>query len=49
MLGDEVNDESANRLVSQLLVLSNDDPDSDISLFVNSPPTTLTLTLYFAE
>ena len=37
VLGDEVTDESANRVVSQLLVLSSDDPDSDISLFVNSP------------
>ncbi|MEM8745964.1 MAG: ATP-dependent Clp protease proteolytic subunit [Actinomycetota bacterium] len=37
VLGDEVTDESANRVVSQFLVLSSDDPDSDISLFVNSP------------
>jgi ATP-dependent Clp protease protease subunit len=37
VLGDEVTDESANRIVSQLLVLSADDPDSDISLYINSP------------
>lgn len=37
LLGDEVTDELANRVVSQLLVLSADDPESDICLFVNSP------------
>lgn len=37
VLGDEVTDESAVRVVSQLLILSADDPDSDISLYVNSP------------
>ncbi len=37
VLGDEVTDELANRVVSQLLVLSADDPESDICLFVNSP------------
>lgn len=37
LLGEDVNDESANRLVSQLLMLSTDDPDSDICLFINSP------------
>ncbi len=37
VLGDEVTDELANRIVSQLLVLSVDDPDADICLFVNSP------------
>lgn len=37
MLGEEVNDESANRLVGQLLMLSAEDPDSDICLFINSP------------
>lgn len=37
MLGEEVNDESANRLVGQLLMLSTDDPESDICLFINSP------------
>lgn len=37
LLGEEVNDESANRLVSQLLMLSTDDSESDICLFINSP------------
>lgn len=37
LLGEDVNDESANRLVSQLLMLSTHDPDSDICLFINSP------------
>lgn len=37
VLGDEVTDELANRVVSQLLVLSADDPTADIALFVNSP------------
>jgi ATP-dependent Clp protease protease subunit len=37
LLGEEVSDESANRLVGQLLMLSADDPESDICLFINSP------------
>lgn len=37
MLTDEVTDESADRVVAELLALSADDPDSDICLFVNSP------------
>lgn len=37
LLGEEVTDESANRVVSQLLMLSADDPESDICLFINSP------------
>lgn len=37
VLGDAVEDESANRLVAQLLVLSTDDPHSDICLHINSP------------
>jgi len=37
MLGEAVDDESANRLVAQLLVLSADDPESDICLYINSP------------
>ncbi len=36
-LGEEVSDESANRLVVQMLQLSMDDPDSDICLLINSP------------
>lgn len=37
ILGEPVDDEVANRLVAQLLMLSTDDPHSDISLFINSP------------
>lgn len=37
VLGDEVTDESADRVVSQLLMLSADDPGADISLHINSP------------
>ena len=37
LLGADVSDDSANRLVSQLLMLSADDPESDICLFINSP------------
>ena len=37
MLADEVSDESAHRLISELLALSADDPASDICLFINSP------------
>lgn len=36
-LGEEVSEESANRLVAQLLLLSAADPHSDITLYVNSP------------
>lgn len=37
VLGESVTEETANRLVAQLLVLSNDDPHSDICLWINSP------------
>lgn len=37
VLGEAVDDESAQRLMTQLLVLSADDPESDICLFINSP------------
>jgi ATP-dependent Clp protease protease subunit len=37
LLGEEVADDSANRLVAQLLVLADDDPQSDICLYINSP------------
>jgi len=36
-LGTEVSDESANRVVAQLLLLAAEDPDRDISLYINSP------------
>jgi hypothetical protein len=37
LLGTDVNDEVANVLVAQLLYLANEDPDSDITLYINSP------------
>jgi ATP-dependent Clp protease protease subunit len=36
-LGTEVNDETANLVVAQLLHLEAEDPDKDIQLYVNSP------------
>jgi len=36
-LGSEVNDESAQRVCSQLLILAAEDPSADISLYINSP------------
>lgn len=37
MLSDEVNDTTASLVVSQLLYLEGQDPDKDISLYINSP------------
>jgi ATP-dependent Clp protease protease subunit len=37
VLGAEVDDRVANRLCAQLLLLSAEDPRSDISLYINSP------------
>jgi ATP-dependent Clp protease protease subunit len=37
VLGTEVDDQVANRLCGQLLLLSAEDPRSDISLYINSP------------
>ena len=37
VLGQEVDDAVANRITAQLLLLSADDPRSDIALYVNSP------------
>ena len=36
-LGGAVTDESANLIVAQLLFLSNEDPESDIHFYINSP------------
>jgi ATP-dependent Clp protease, protease subunit len=36
-LGGEVNEESANLIVAQLVHLESDDPDKDIHLYINSP------------
>ncbi|MCL2665345.1 MAG: ATP-dependent Clp protease proteolytic subunit, partial [Defluviitaleaceae bacterium] len=37
MLTDEINDVTANLVVAQLLFLESEDPDKDISLYINSP------------
>ena len=37
MLCDEVNDTTASLVVAQLLYLEGEDPDKDISLYINSP------------
>jgi ATP-dependent Clp protease protease subunit len=37
VLGTEVEDQMANRICAQLLLLSAEDPRSDISLYINSP------------
>jgi ATP-dependent Clp protease, protease subunit len=37
VLGSEVDDKVANRLCAQLLLLSAEDPRTDISLYINSP------------
>ena len=36
-LGTQVNDQVANLIVAQLLHLESDDPDKDISIYINSP------------
>jgi ATP-dependent Clp protease protease subunit len=36
-LGGQVDEESANLIVAQLVHLESDDPDKDISLYINSP------------
>uniref|UniRef100_A0A7S1XLI5 ATP-dependent Clp protease proteolytic subunit n=1 Tax=Phaeomonas parva TaxID=124430 RepID=A0A7S1XLI5_9STRA len=37
LLGQQVNDDVANVLVAQLLYLASEDPDKDITLYINSP------------
>ncbi len=37
MIGDEINDHIANSVVAQLLFLEADNPDKDISIYINSP------------
>ena len=36
-LGSEINDQVANAIVAQLLFLETDNPDAEISLYINSP------------
>jgi ATP-dependent Clp protease protease subunit len=45
MLNTEINDDSAGLLVAQLLHLEAEDPDKDISLYINSPGGSVTATL----
>ena len=37
LLGQQVNDEIANRICAELLLLAADDPERDITLYINSP------------
>jgi len=37
IVGGGISDESANTIIAQMLFLSNDDPKTDIQLYVNSP------------
>lgn len=42
MLNNEVTDESASVIVAQMLFLQSEDPDKDISLYINSPGGSIT-------
>ena len=42
ILGEEVNDVSAGLVVAQLLFLEAEDPEKDISLYINSPGGSIT-------
>jgi ATP-dependent Clp protease protease subunit len=44
MLTTEINDDSASRVTAQLLHLAAEDPDKDISLYINSPGGSVTST-----
>ena len=37
IIGDEINDQVANSVVAQLLFLEADNPEKDISIYINSP------------
>ncbi|MDD3224678.1 MAG: ATP-dependent Clp endopeptidase proteolytic subunit ClpP [Clostridium sp.] len=41
-LGEEVNDATASLVIAQLLFLESEDPDKDISLYINSPGGSIT-------
>jgi len=41
-LGEEVNDYTASLIVAQLLFLESEDPDKDISMYINSPGGSIT-------
>lgn len=36
-LGEEVDDDSANAIIAQLLFLESEDPDKEVTLYINSP------------
>jgi len=42
MIGEEINDQVANAVVAQLLFLAADNPDKDISIYINSPGGSIT-------
>ncbi|MGD6793157.1 ATP-dependent Clp endopeptidase proteolytic subunit ClpP [Metabacillus indicus] len=42
MIGDEINDQTANVTVAQLLFLAAEDPEKDISIYINSPGGSIT-------
>lgn len=42
ILSDEVNDATASLIVAQLIFLESEDPDKDISLYINSPGGSIT-------
>ncbi|HEB12099.1 MAG TPA: ATP-dependent Clp endopeptidase proteolytic subunit ClpP [Actinobacteria bacterium] len=44
-LGSEINDDIANLVIAQMLHLESDDPDKDISLYINSPGGVITSTM----
>ncbi len=37
MLGDEVNEQTANVVMAQMLFLEKEDPEADIHFYINSP------------
>lgn len=44
-LGSEINDDVANSIIAQLLHLESEDPEKEISLYINSPGGLITATL----
>ncbi|MBT2755292.1 ATP-dependent Clp endopeptidase proteolytic subunit ClpP [Mesobacillus foraminis] len=42
MIGDEINDQVANSVIAQLLFLEADNPEKDISIYINSPGGSIT-------
>lgn len=44
-LNDEINDDTANLVIAQLLFLANEDPKKDIHFYINSPGGSVTSTL----